>query len=149
MVYPRIIACGIASGNPFKRLYLRRRGFSSAWATYTSFKATGRAAGQEASKPVVECTCKLKLYNITKPYFYTVGKQSPYRCYGYSAPARRYIPIIDGGARTRMEEFYGFSRGTAFLLLGQVLEARCTTIVNHIFSYVAKIVRKYLSQRVP
>ncbi|MEJ2599500.1 MAG: acetamidase/formamidase family protein [Anaerolineales bacterium] len=43
-----------------------------------------------------------------------------------------------------MEESYGFSRGEAFLLLGQVLEARCTAIVNPTYSYIAKISKKYL-----
>lgn len=43
-----------------------------------------------------------------------------------------------------MEESYGFSRGDAFLLLGQVLEARCTAIVNPTFTYIAKVAKKYL-----
>ena len=43
-----------------------------------------------------------------------------------------------------LEEEYGFSRGEAYLFLGQVLEARCTQFVNPTFSYVAKVNRKYL-----
>ncbi len=35
-------------------------------------------------------------------------------------------------------------RGEAFLLLAQVLEARCTQFVNPTFTYVAKINRRYL-----
>jgi acetamidase/formamidase len=35
-------------------------------------------------------------------------------------------------------------RGEAFLLLGQVLEARCTQFVNPTFTYIAKINRRYL-----
>lgn len=43
-----------------------------------------------------------------------------------------------------MEEDFGFNRGEAFLLLGQVMEARCTAIVNPTFTYIAKIPKKYL-----
>lgn len=44
-----------------------------------------------------------------------------------------------------LEDEYGFSRGEAYLFLGQVLEARCTQFVNPTFSYVAKVNRQYLS----
>ncbi len=37
------------------------------------------------------------------------------------------------------------ARGEAFLLLAQVLEARCTQFVNPTFTYVTKIDRRYLS----
>ena len=43
-----------------------------------------------------------------------------------------------------LEDEYGFSRGEAYLFLGQVLEARCTQFVNPTFSYVAKVDRRYL-----
>ena len=43
-----------------------------------------------------------------------------------------------------LEDDYGFSRGEAYLFLGQVLEARCTQFVNPTFSYVAKVNRTYL-----
>ena len=43
-----------------------------------------------------------------------------------------------------LEEDYGFSRGEAYLYLGQVLEARCTEFVNPTFSYVAKIAKRFL-----
>lgn len=46
-----------------------------------------------------------------------------------------------------MAEDYGFSRGEAFLLLGQVLEARCTAIVNPTYTYIAKIGKQYLKQQ--
>lgn len=36
------------------------------------------------------------------------------------------------------------SRGDAFMLLAQIMEARCTQFVNPTFSYVAKVNRKYL-----
>jgi len=43
-----------------------------------------------------------------------------------------------------LEESYGFTRGEAYLFLGQVLEARCTQFVNPTFTYVAKVPRRYL-----
>lgn len=43
-----------------------------------------------------------------------------------------------------MEESFGFTRGDAYLLLGQVLQARCTQFVNPTFSYLVKVPRRYL-----
>jgi len=43
-----------------------------------------------------------------------------------------------------LEDDYGFSRGEAYLFLGQVLEARCTQYVNPTFTYLAKVDRRYL-----
>jgi acetamidase/formamidase len=43
-----------------------------------------------------------------------------------------------------LEEEHGFSRGDAYLWLGQVLEARCTQFVNPTFTYVTKIAREHL-----
>ena len=43
-----------------------------------------------------------------------------------------------------LEEDYGMTRGEAYLLLGQVLESRCTQFVNPTYTYVCKIDRKYL-----
>jgi len=39
---------------------------------------------------------------------------------------------------------YGWAETEAFLLLGQVLEARCTQFVDPLYTYVAKIKRTYL-----
>ena len=41
---------------------------------------------------------------------------------------------------------YGLDPGDAYLLLGQVLEARCTQYVNPTYSYVAKIAKRYLPE---
>jgi acetamidase/formamidase len=46
-----------------------------------------------------------------------------------------------------MESDYGFSRGDAFLWLGQVLEARCTQFVNPTFTYIAKVAKAHLPNR--
>ena len=43
-----------------------------------------------------------------------------------------------------LEESYGFSRIDAYLLLGQILEARCTAFVNPTFTYIAKVPKRYL-----
>jgi acetamidase/formamidase len=43
-----------------------------------------------------------------------------------------------------LEESYGYSRGEAYLYLGQVLEARCTAFVNPTFTYIAKVAKRYL-----
>ena len=46
-----------------------------------------------------------------------------------------------------LEEDYALDRAEAFLLLGQVMEARCTQFVNPTFSYVAKIAKRFLPPR--
>lgn len=43
-----------------------------------------------------------------------------------------------------LEADYGLDRGEAYLLLGQVLQARCTQFVNPTFTYVAKVPKRYL-----
>lgn len=42
---------------------------------------------------------------------------------------------------------YAIDRDEAFMLLAQVLEARCTQFVNPTFSYVAKVAKRYLTYR--
>jgi acetamidase/formamidase len=44
-----------------------------------------------------------------------------------------------------MEEDYGYSRTEAYLLLGQILEARCTAFVNPTFTYITKAPKQYLT----
>jgi acetamidase/formamidase len=44
-----------------------------------------------------------------------------------------------------LAEDHGFSRIDAYLLLGQILEARCTAFVNPTFTYIAKVPRRYLA----
>jgi len=46
-----------------------------------------------------------------------------------------------------LEAEYGFSRGDAFLWLGQVLESRCTQFVNPTYTYIAKVAKKHLPER--
>lgn len=43
-----------------------------------------------------------------------------------------------------IEEDYGLTRGEIYMLLGQVLQARCSQFVNPTFTYVAKVAKKYL-----
>ena len=50
------------------------------------------------------------------------------------------VAWLEEGAASRLP----MARGEAFMLLAQVLEARCTQLVNPTFSYVAKVNRKYL-----
>jgi amidase len=43
-----------------------------------------------------------------------------------------------------LNEAYGIAQGDAYLLCGQVLEARCTQFVNPSFTYVVKLERRYV-----
>ena len=64
--------------------------------------------------------------------------------YGITRPAEDAFRTALAEMVLWLEEDYDFSRGEAYLFLGQVLEARCTQFVNPTFSYVAKVNRKYL-----
>lgn len=46
-----------------------------------------------------------------------------------------------------LEAEYHLSKGEAYMLLGQVLEARVSAYVNPTFSYVAKVAKKYLPSK--
>ena len=63
---------------------------------------------------------------------------------GIARPAEEAFRIALSEMLLWLEDDFGFSRGDAYLFLGQVLEARCTQFVNPTFSYVAKVDRKYL-----
>ncbi len=63
---------------------------------------------------------------------------------GIAKPAEDAFRIALSEMILWLEDEYAFSRGEAYLFLGQVLEARCTQFVNPTFSYVAKVDRKYL-----
>ncbi len=43
-----------------------------------------------------------------------------------------------------LADSYGMAEPDAFLLLGQILEARCTQFVDPLYSYVAKVRKEYL-----
>ncbi len=42
-----------------------------------------------------------------------------------------------------LEENYGMTRRDALRLLGQMLEVRCTAIVNPAYTYIAKVARRF------
>jgi amidase len=65
---------------------------------------------------------------------------------GMARPAEDAFRMALANLITWMEEGYGFSRPDAFLLLGQVMQARCTQFVNPTFTYVAMIAKEYLQR---
>lgn len=46
-----------------------------------------------------------------------------------------------------LEESYGFSPNEAYMLLGQIAEARATQMVNPKYTYICKVAKKYLPKR--
>jgi acetamidase/formamidase len=46
-----------------------------------------------------------------------------------------------------LEEGYGIPGPEAYMLLGQIAEARCTQMVNPKFTYICKVAKKYLPRR--
>jgi amidase len=65
---------------------------------------------------------------------------------GITRPAEDAFRIALSEMILWLEDEYSFSRGEAYLFLGQALEARCTQFVNPTFSYVAKVNKKYLPE---
>jgi acetamidase/formamidase len=46
-----------------------------------------------------------------------------------------------------LEASYGFAASEAYMLLGQIAEARCTQMVNPKYTYICKVGKKYLPRR--
>ena len=65
---------------------------------------------------------------------------------GCARPAEDAFRIATEQLVYWLADEYGMDERDAFLLLGQVLEARCTQFVNPLYTYVAKIDRRYLPQ---
>lgn len=63
---------------------------------------------------------------------------------GIAKPMEEAFNIAVNELVNWMTDEYGFTPHDAVLLLGQVLEARCTQVVDPLFSYVAKIKKEYL-----
>ncbi|MCL2565645.1 MAG: acetamidase/formamidase family protein [Defluviitaleaceae bacterium] len=63
---------------------------------------------------------------------------------GIAKPMEEAFNIAVNELINWMMEEYGFTPHDAVLLLGQVLEARCTQVVDPLFSYVAKVKKEYL-----
>jgi hypothetical protein len=62
----------------------------------------------------------------------------------YARCRHRYGPPTEDAFRYALGEDHGLTQGDAFSLLGQVLEARCTAIVNPTFTYIAKVAKEFL-----
>ena len=68
---------------------------------------------------------------------------------GCARPAEDAFRIATEQLIYWLADAYGYDEKDAFLLLGLVLEARCTQFVDPLFSYVAKVRRDYLPQPPP
>lgn len=66
---------------------------------------------------------------------------------GLARPAEDAFRLALESLVVWMEVEYGYSRGDAYLLLGQVLEARATQFVNPVITYVAKVGKQYLRRQ--
>jgi acetamidase/formamidase len=65
---------------------------------------------------------------------------------GCARPAEDAFRIATEQLIYWISDDYHMDEKDAFLLLGQVLEARCTQFVDPLYTYVAKVNRKYLPQ---
>ncbi|MBM4036025.1 MAG: hypothetical protein FJ291_30195 [Planctomycetes bacterium] len=64
--------------------------------------------------------------------------------FGLARPAEDSFRIALWELLAWLEESYGVSQAEGVMLLAQVLEARATAFVNPLFTYVAKIARRFL-----
>lgn len=100
------------------------------------------AGGVEASG-VVEVTCDI----LPRPKGFISPRildATHIATVGMARPAEDAFRQALSAMLLWLEYDYGFSRGEAFLWLGQVLEARCTQFVNPTFTYIAKVAKAYL-----
>lgn len=65
---------------------------------------------------------------------------------GCSRPAEDAFRIALQEMIKWMVADYGFAEPDAFLLLGQILQARCTQFVDPLYTYICKVSKKYLHQ---
>ena len=100
-------------------------------------------AGGIETEGVVQVTCAVREKPTTMNYP-RIETDSHIIAVGMAKPAEDAFRMALESLIRWMEEDYGFSRGEAFLLLGQVMEARCTQFVNPTFTYVAKAEKRYL-----
>jgi len=63
---------------------------------------------------------------------------------GCARPAEDAFRIAAQEVTAWLEADYGFAQEEAVMLLGQVLEARCTQFVNPKYTYVCKVAKRYL-----
>jgi amidase len=63
---------------------------------------------------------------------------------GCARPAEDAFRIATEQLVYWLADSYGMDERDAFLLLGQVLEARCTQFVDPLYTYVAKVKRRYV-----
>jgi len=64
---------------------------------------------------------------------------------GFAKPAEDAFRIALEALIRWMVAEYGFEPAEAYMLLGQVLEARCTQFVDPYYTYICKIRREYLA----
>ncbi len=103
-------------------------------------------AGGIESEGIVKMSCTVapKPASMTMP---RIENETHIIAVGIAKPAEEAFRQALESLVLWIEEDYRIPRGEAFLLLGQVLEARCTQFVNPSFTYVAKIAKKYLRKR--
>jgi acetamidase/formamidase len=68
---------------------------------------------------------------------------------GCARPAEDAFRIATEQLIYWLADAYGYSEQEALLLLGLVMEARCTQFVDPLFSYIAKVPRKWLPKKPP
>ncbi|NOZ21411.1 MAG: acetamidase [Planctomycetes bacterium] len=105
-------------------------------------------AGGIETEGTVRLSCELspKPKSMTWP---RITNDTHIMAVGMARPAEDAFRIALEQMILWLEDEYGMDRGEAYMLLGQVLEARVTQFVNPTFTYIAKVAKKYLPSPTP
>ena len=97
----------------------------------------------------IECraTVRLRVDVLPRPARMTWPRfkdETHLGCFGCARPAEDAFRLAVQDLVYWLADDYGIDEREVFLLLGQILEARCTQFVDPLYTYVAKVPRKYL-----
>ncbi|MFL2746720.1 MAG: acetamidase/formamidase family protein [Dehalococcoidia bacterium] len=100
------------------------------------------AGGIEAGGRVrIKCSISKKPKSMTWP---RITSETHLMTTAQARPSDNAFKIALSEMLLWLEEDYGYLPEDAYMLLAQVLEARCTHYINPTYSYVAKLNKKYL-----
>lgn len=97
-----------------------------------------------------ECTLRVRLVEKPKRMAWPrIVDDTHITAVGAARPAEDAFRIATEQLIYWLADTYGLAEPDAFLLLGQVLEARCTQFVDPLYTYVAKVRKEYLPATAP
>ena len=103
----------------------------------------GSGGIESSGRVLIQCTVSKKPKSMTWP---RITNKDYIMTTGQARPSDDAFKIALSEMLLWLEDAYGYDAEEAYMLLAQVLEARCTHYINPTFSYVAKLNRKFLKK---